>query len=351
MELLYYPGCTLKTSAVNLEKSAFAVAEAFGHKMVEMKDWNCCGVVSSLTEDDIMHHIAPIRNLIHVEDQGHDKVITLCDMCTNTLKQSNLFIKKEREGLPDILDVLESFMDRENRYGGTVKVVHFLEFLRDEIGFDVIRKKVKKPLTGLRVMPYYGCYLLRPREVAVDDAEEPTILTELMVALGAEPVDNPFKIECCGSYHTVNNRELVSRRAHRITSLATGRGGEAIVLSCPLCRFNLDERGREAESMFEGFEQVPVYYYTQLIAVALGLDPEICDFGEHAVDPVSLLVEKGILSRAGTDNQGSGTDNQGSGTDNQDSGTDNQDSGTDDQDNGTDDQDNGTDNQDSGKEG
>jgi len=301
MELLYYPGCTLKTSAVNLERSAFAIAEAFGHKMVEMKDWNCCGVVSSLTEDDIMHHIASIRNLIHVEDEGHDKLITLCDMCANTLKQSTLFIEKDREGLPDILDTLESFMDRENRYKGTVKVVHFLEFLRDEIGFDVIRKKVKRPLKGLKIMPYYGCNLLRPREVAIDDAEEPTILADLLTALGAEPVDNPYKVECCGSYHTVKNTEIVSRRARIISGYATERGGEAIMLSCPLCKFNIDERGKEAEEVFEGYEQIPVFYYTQLVAVALGLDPGICDFGDHAVDPTGLLVEKGILN--GSDRQ------------------------------------------------
>ncbi len=297
MELLYYPGCTLKTSAVNLERTAYAIVEALGHEMVEMKDWNCCGVVSSLTEDDIMHHIAPIRNLIHVEDQGHDRVLTLCDMCTNTLKQSSLFVKKEREGLPDILDTLESFMDRENRYKGTVKVIHFLEFLRDEIGFATIKKKVKRPLTGLKVMPYYGCYLLRPREVAVDDAEEPTILRDLLLALGAEPVDNPFKIECCGSYHTVNNHEIVSKRSRRITGFAKDRGAEAMILSCPLCRFNLDERGKEAESLFEGYKQIPTYYYTQLIAIALGLDPEICDFKEHAVDPAFLLEEKGIIEK------------------------------------------------------
>jgi len=295
MELLYYPGCTLKTSATNLEQSAFAVAEAFGYTMKEMKDWNCCGVVSSLTKDDIMHHIAPVRNLIHVEDEGFEKVIALCDMCTNTLKQTNLFVHEEREGLPDILDTLESFMDRENRYKETVSVVHFLEFLRDEIGFDRIRKAVKRPLKGLKIMPYYGCYLLRPREVAIDDAEEPTILSDLMKALGAEPVDNPYKVECCGSYHTVSNAEIVSKRAQRITSYATDRGGEAIVMSCPLCRFNIDERGKEAETMLEGYTQIPTFYYTQLIAVALGLDVDICDFGEHAVDPTPFLKEKGIL--------------------------------------------------------
>jgi len=293
MKLLYYPGCTLKTSAKNLEKSAFAVIQALGHELVEMDDWNCCGVVASLTDDDLMHHLAPLRSLIHVEDAGEDKVITLCDMCCNTLKQTNLRVKESA----DDLETLNLFMDRENDYKGTVQVLHFLEFLRDEIGFDVIKKKVQYPLKGLKIMPYYGCMLLRPREVAIDDAEEPTIFTDLLSALGAEVVDNPFKIECCGSYHTIENKELVSKRAHRITTFATERESDAMMLSCPLCKYNLDARGKEAETMFKDFKQIPIYYYTQLIAIALGLDPKVCGFEDHIVDPLLLLKKKGVFEK------------------------------------------------------
>jgi heterodisulfide reductase subunit B len=291
MKLLYYPGCTLKTSAKNLEKSAFCIIEALGHEVEEMEDWTCCGVASSLTDDDLMHHLAPLRNLIHVEDVGEEKIITLCDMCYNTLKQTNLRVKEK----PDDLETLNLFMDRENDYKGTVKVIHFLEFLRDEVGFDVLKKMVKNPLKAMKIMPYYGCMLLRPREVAIDDAEEPTIMKDLLTALGAEVIDNPFKIECCGSYHTIEDKNLVSNRAYRITQFAVDRGSDAIVLSCPLCRFNLDVRGKEAEKLYNNYKQVPVYYYTQLIAVALGLDPKYCGFGDHAVDPILLLKKKGVF--------------------------------------------------------
>jgi len=293
MKLLYYPGCTLKTSAKNLEKSAFAIAEALGHEMKEMDDWTCCGVVSSLTDDDLMHHLAPIRNLIHAEDEEEETIVTLCDMCCNTLKQTNLRVKE----ISDDLETLNAFMDRENDYKGTVKVLHFLEFLRDEIGFDVLKKKVKNPLKGMKIMPYYGCMLLRPRNVAIDDAEEPTIMSDLLRALGAEVVDNPFKIECCGSYHTIEEKKLVSDRAHRITNFAVDRGSDAIMLSCPLCRFNLDVRGKEAEKLYKGYKQVPVYYYSQLIAVALGLDPKVYGFEEHTVDPILLLKKKGVFEK------------------------------------------------------
>ena len=290
MKLLYFPGCTLKTSAKNLEKSAFAIMEKLNHEMVEMDDWTCCGVVASLSDDDLMRHLAPLRNLIHVEDQGEDKVITLCDMCCNTLKQTNLRVKEK----PDDLETLNAFMDRENDYKGNVTVLHFLEFLRDEIGFSQLKKMVKNPLRGMKIMPYYGCMLLRPREVAIDDAEEPMILNNLLEALGAEVVDNPFKVECCGSYHTIENKDIVSKRAYRITNFAIERDADAIVLSCPLCRFNLDYRGKEAEKMFNGYKQIPIYYYTQLVAIALGIDPSVCGFDEHAVDPSLLLKKKGV---------------------------------------------------------
>lgn len=293
MKVLYYPGCTLKTSAKNLEKTAFAVVEKLGHEMVEMEDWTCCGVVASLTDDDLMHHLAPLRNLIHAEDEGEEIIITLCDMCCNTLKQTNLRVKEN----PDDLETLNSFMDRENDYKGTVKIMHFLEFLRDEVGFDVIKKMVKNPLKGMKLMPYYGCMLLRPREVAIDDAEEPTIIQDLLTALGCEVIDNPFKIECCGSYHTIEEKKLVSNRAYRITNFAAERESDAIVLSCPLCRFNLDMRGKEAEKMYENYKQLPIFYYTQLLAIALGLDQDTCGFDQHVVDPLLLLKKKGIFER------------------------------------------------------
>ena len=126
MKLLYYPGCTLKTSAKNLEKSAYAIMEKLGYELVEMDDWTCCGVVASLTDDDLMHHLAPLRNLIHAEDEGEETVITLCDMCRNTLKQTNLRVKEN----PDDLETLNLFMDKENDYKGTIKIVHFFTVQR-----------------------------------------------------------------------------------------------------------------------------------------------------------------------------------------------------------------------------
>ena len=291
MDMLYFPGCTIKTSAKVLESSAFAVAEALGHTFVEMEEWNCCGVVASLTEDDLMHHLAPLRNLIRVEDQKQEQLFVLCDMCGNTLKQTNLRL----DDRPADLETLNSFMDLENDYNRSVQVVHFLEFLRDQVGFDQLKKRVERPLKGLRIMPYYGCTLLRPREVAIDDSEDPKIMADLLSVLGAEVVDSRYKIECCGSYHTIDLKENVVQKSFRISASAQDRQAEAIMLSCPMCKFNLDFRGKEATNVNLGHKALPVYYYTQLMALALGLDISVCGFDSHAVDPVPLLKKKGII--------------------------------------------------------
>lgn len=281
----------MKTSATNYEESAKAVAKVLGVEMNEMEDWNCCGVVATLASDDLMHQLAPVRILVKLQDAGQDSVVVLCDMCYNTLCQTEHFVKENEEGLKTI----NLFMDRESDYNLGVKVVHFLQYLRDVVGVASIQKKIKKKLAGLKCVPYYGCMLLRPKECAIDDQEEPTIIKDLMVAAGAEVVDNPYKIECCGSYNTVNEKELVAKRTYRIVNTARNAGGEMIVLSCPLCRFNLDNRSKQAKELHSDFEPLPVVYYTQLLALALGLDEDVLGFDKHYVDPRPLLREKGLL--------------------------------------------------------
>ena len=226
MKLLYYPGCTLKTTAKNLEDSAIKAAEALGIELVEMDDWYCCGAVFSLTDDDLMHQIAPIRNFINVQEEGGEKVVTICDMCYNTLKQTNLLMKER----PDKLETINSFLTEQSDYKGNIEVYHLLEIFRD-FGFEKIEKKVQRSLKSLKVSPYYGCMLLRPREVAIDDPENPTIMEDLMMHLGVEVVDNSLKTECCGSYHTVNRKDIVEKKSTQIISTAKERGAEALVLS------------------------------------------------------------------------------------------------------------------------
>lgn len=274
-EIIYYPGCTLKNTAKNFEDSALACAEALGFKLRELKDWYCCGTVYSLTSDDLMHHIATVRNLLRVQEEGEERLTTLCAMCYNTIKRSSKRINKNE----DDREKINSFMyEEENDYQGNVDIIHYLEILRDEIGFDKINKKIKKPLKNLNLAPYYGCLLLRPHDAAIDDPDSPTILEELIKTMGATTSYFPFKNECCGAYETVSEIDFVVERARNIIGNAKRNGADALIVSCPLCAFNLDNRQKNVFQKYTDFEGIPVLYFTQALSLALGLDTEVCHF-------------------------------------------------------------------------
>ena len=313
MNLSYYPGCTLKTKAKNFEDSAIASMAVLGIDLVELPRWNCCGASYCLAEDDLIHQVAPVRDLIRVKEQSvrgilplkPPKVVTLCPFCYNTLKRANLIVRND----PGKRDALNSFMDEEIDYQGEVETVHLLEVLRDDVGWEAIAEKVKVPLKDLIVAPYYGCTLIRPREIAIDDVERPTVLHRLMEALGATVVDFPFATECCGSFQSVSNPELAAETAWNILTLAQRQGAEVLVLTCPLCEYNLGSqqklimrrqriKGRAPLEPFQGVLPLTLYF-TQLLALALGL--ESCGFGQgYTEDKLSvsraLLQSKGLLS-------------------------------------------------------
>ena len=293
MSLAYYPGCTLKTKAKNLEQPAVASMQALGFKLDEVPRWNCCGAVYSLADDDLMHQVAPVRNLIRVKKQGATRLVTLCAFCLNTLKRANLVMKEDVEKR----DALNDFIDEGIHYGGEVKVVHLLEVLRDDIGWGALSQKVRLPLRGLKAAPYYGCTLLRPREVAIDNVENPTVLGDFLKALGASPVDFPESTRCCGSYQTVSSPGDIAEYARPILSSASSHGAEALVVTCPLCDYNLARGQKELAKKQSGFREMPVFYFTQLLALALGLDPKVCHFELNHGSPELLLREKKLLSQ------------------------------------------------------
>jgi heterodisulfide reductase subunit B2 len=291
MSLAYYPGCTLKTRARNLEEPAVASMEALGLKLDEVPRWNCCGAVYSLADDDLIHQVAPVRNLIRVKKQGKTRLVTLCAFCLNSLKRANLLMKENVEKR----DTLNSFIDEGIDYSGDVEVVHLLEVLRDDVGWEALAQKVKLPLRELKVAPYYGCTLLRPREAAIDDVENPAILGDFLKALGASPVDFPESTRCCGSYQVVSSPDAISEYARPILNSALGQGAEALVLTCPLCDYNVGRAQNELIKKGSGVREMPLFYFTQLLALALGLGPHICHFELNHGSPESLLRKKNLL--------------------------------------------------------
>jgi heterodisulfide reductase subunit B len=296
MKFAFYPGCTLKTTAKNFETSTIASADALGIDLVELPRWNCCGTVHALAKDDVMHHLAPIRNLVRVEQMREEgtiedrNVVTQCAMCYNTLKRANASVKADPDKMKKIRDVME----KEPNYGGTVEVVHFLEVLKEQ-GWEKVAGKVEKPLKGLKVAPYYGCLLLRPRDFGIDDPDSPTIFEDLVGALGAEVVDIPFKAKCCGAYHTVEMKEVAAELSKRILQQAVEAGADLVATTCPLCQFNLGDRQREIKRIFRDFGSIPVVYYTQLMALAFGLKEEATGLDQNYPDARPVLEERGFL--------------------------------------------------------
>ncbi|MCP4611252.1 MAG: heterodisulfide reductase, subunit B [Planctomycetes bacterium] len=296
MKISYYPGCTLKTKAKNLESSALACLDALGVEFEELPRWNCCGAVYSLSDDDLIHLIAPVRDLIRVQEQGFDTVITLCSMCYNTLARANELMKNDEVKRGTIND----FMDEEPDYKGEIKVVHFLDFIRDQVGWDKLKESVKNPLNGMKLAPYYGCTLLRPDDVSIDKANSPVVFEECMAALGAEIVKFPKATECCGSYQVLGNPEAALKVSHDIISDASAFGADAMALTCPLCDYNLGRRQDEMLKKYEGSKPLPMFYFTQLMAIALGVDPKECNLDLNQDISKEYLKGKNLLEKVTT---------------------------------------------------
>ena len=294
MKISYYPGCTLKTKARNLDKAAIASLEALGVEVEEIDRWNCCGAVHSLTADDLIHQVGPVRNLVRAKEQGVDQLVTLCSMCYNTLARANQLMKNDAVKR----DTINRFMDEEIDYFGEVEVVHYLTFLQQEVGWEKIRSQVKVALTELKVAPYYGCTLQRPAEIGIEPFGSYTLMTGLLEAIGATVIPFNCADKCCGSYQVLGAPAGENSAGAAIVNMAATAGVEALATSCPLCEYNL---GKQQQLMIENGrieKNVPTYYFTQLLSLALGLDAAVCHFELNDQISVELLREKKCLAAA-----------------------------------------------------
>jgi heterodisulfide reductase subunit B len=281
----YYPGCTLYTKARNLDLCARKAAEKVGFELVEMPSWNCCGAIYNAASDDLAAQVGPVRNLAKASQLG-DKLVTLCAACHNVLKRVQN--RLDQPGNEVESERLKTFVDE--KYERPVKVLHYLEVLKQEIGWDKVKEKVTKPLGGLKVASYYGCLMVRPKDVLeFDDPENPQVMDDLMRVLGAVPTKFDFKAECCGGYLVVNRRDVAKSASKKILDNAKAWGAEAIVTTCPLCQYNLDK----LRAMTDG--SVPVFYFTQLLGVAVGLAQDELGLEHNAGDPAGFLKSKGLL--------------------------------------------------------
>jgi heterodisulfide reductase subunit B len=289
------PGCTLKTKAKNFETTTLKLLELLDVRTEELTDWYCCGTTYSLASDNLMNHLAPVRTLVKAKESGLEELLVLCSMCYNTLRRAQELVCSDEEKRRKINEFM---YDEETDFrGDEVRVLHLLTVLQERVGFDSLKEKLVKDVRSLKVATYYGCMLLRPREIAVDpEAEYPSIMEDLFAACGIQSVYFPFNTECCGSYQTVNEKQVVLSRTKAITQSAVKNGADLIVTSCPLCYYNLDAYQPKVAEATPGFRMIPVMYISQILALLAGLE-ESQDFSLHAVDPRPLLRAKGLIGK------------------------------------------------------
>ena len=250
MKYSYFPGCTLTTTAKDLDRYARACAQALGFALEELPDWQCCGGVYPLGSDEIASKLSCVRALNAAKEKGQ-ALVTVCSACHHVMKRVN----DDMQNVPDIQTRANNYMALETPYTGETEV------LRDKVGFDTLKSKVVNPLTGRKIGAYYGCLLLRPSSVlAFDDPENPTILEDFIRALGAEPVVYPYRNECCGGYISLKESAMANSMCQKISGSAESFGADCLVTACPLCKYNLGKEGA-----------LPVVYFTELLAEALGV--------------------------------------------------------------------------------
>ena len=256
MTYSYYPGCTLRTKAKDLDFYARACAEKLGFQLEELEQWQCCGGVYPLGSDEIGSKLPSVRAL-NAAKEKKQPLAAVCSACYHVLKRVNDDMRND----PDICSRANTYMELPEAYQGETEVVHYLQILRDHVGFDRVKELVTNPLTGRKIGAYYGCLLLRPGNVlGFDDPEDPTIMEDFIRALGAEPVVYPYRNECCGGYISLKEKEQSAQLCRRITDSAAGFQAECLVTACPLCKYNLNQNS-----------DLPVVYFTELLAEALGI--------------------------------------------------------------------------------
>lgn len=284
MKYAYFPGCSLHSTAKEYDLSARAVAEALGIELIEIPDWVCCGATPAHITMHLLSLALPVRNLLKAKAMGSYEVATCCAACFSRLKIANYFMGHNQEHREKVNKILGE------EYRGEVKVRHFLDILINVFGLKNLGERVVNKLSGLKVACYYGCLLTRPHEITgLDDLEEPRLMDDLMKTIGVQPVSWPYKTECCGASFSLTRTDIVLKLSGDILQMAYDEGAEAIVVACPLCQSNLDLRQASINKKFKKNFYMPVFYFTQLVGLSLGIDPKKLGFDKHIVNPIKLL--------------------------------------------------------------
>ena len=283
MQISYYPGCSLHSTASEYDESIRAVCEGLDIELGELADWNCCGASSAHFMDDELAIRLPARNMMIAEQQARELLVP-CAACFQRLKHADKQLRKDAARWVD------------QPYEGKASIYHVNDFFVRPQLLQIIKQNVTKPLNGLAGVAYYGCLSQRPPRVTDSRSpENPTSMDDLMRAIGMEVRPWSYKTDCCGGSLTLTRTDLVRKLSGDLFEGAKEAGAECIVTDCPMCQSNLDTRAAEIEAERAQRYDLPVFYLTELTALSLGQDNTARWWRKHFVDPTALLTRKGLL--------------------------------------------------------
>ncbi len=279
----YYPGCSLESLAMSYHVSSIEAARELGVELKEIEDWNCCGATAYFHVDELLAYTLVARNLALAEKENLDFVAP-CSGCYKNAYFTNAYLQQD----PDLAEHINFALEEDNLHiSGPINVRHLIEVFVEDVGFEEINKRVSRPLKDLRVAPYYGCQLVRPKKDS-EDVENPQFFEDLLSAIGADPVEYGSKTRCCGGSLIITNREAALDMVYKLLQDAANRETDVIATICPLCNINLELYQKQVNREFGTEFSIPVMYFTQLLGLALGIASGRLGIGKELVSMESV---------------------------------------------------------------
>jgi heterodisulfide reductase subunit B len=294
MKYAYYPGCSLEKNALAYHNSTMAISASLGLELEEVDDWNCCGATEYIAINRLAAYSLIARNLALAEKQfGKKDLVAPCSACFLNLSKTDAYMQEDP---PLAKSVNIALAEGGLHYNpGTIKTRHLMHVVMDDIGLDEIKTRVIKPLSGLRIAPYYGCLIVRPGFLEkFDNTEFPTSLDRLMLTLGATVVDFPLKAACCGGHMTQLNQQIALDILRVLLQNAADYQADVIVTLCPMCQLNLDAYQGDINRLFKTKFNIPILYFTQMMGLAFGMDAKTLGIGTELVDARNALAKIGV---------------------------------------------------------
>jgi len=283
-EYVYFPGCSLEKIAISYNLSAIETTQKLGIKLTELEDWNCCGATAYFHVDELLAYTLAARNLAMAEKIGSE-IVAPCSACYKNMYFTNVHLNED----PDLAEHINEALQEDNlSFSGKMVVKHLIEVFSNDVGSEEIKSKVIYPLSGLRVAPYYGCQILRPKKDH-EDVEQPHYFEDLMSAIGATPVDFPLKLTCCGGSLLISSRPAAYSMIHNLLYDAQRAQADVIATACPLCQVNLECYQQQVNQEFGTHFSIPVVYFTQLIGLSMGITPKKLGFGKEFLSPKKAI--------------------------------------------------------------